>query len=57
MVPILKVLGVNILFYLASATVLTPSRLEFWGQPKLLGVNMLASTKLVGARLDKCYVL
>ena len=36
---------------------LTPSRLEFWGQPKVLGVNTLASTELVGVRLDKCWVL
>ena len=35
---------------------LKPSRLEFWGQPKLLGVNFLASKKLVGVSSDKCYV-
>ena len=43
--------------FLASATVLTPCRLEFWGQPKVLGVNTLASTKLVGVRSEKCWVL
>ena len=36
---------------------LTLSRFEFWGQPKVLGVNTLASTKLVGVSSDKCYVL
>ena len=54
MVPSLKVLGVNTFIFLASDKVLTPSRLEFWVQPKVLGVNTLASTKLVGVRSDKC---
>ena len=44
-------------FFLALASVLTPSRLEFWGQHKVLGVNTLYSTKLVGVRSDKCWVL
>ena len=52
----MKVLGVNI-FFLASATVLTPIRFEFWGKPKVLGGKHLASTKLVCVRSDKCWVL
>ena len=54
MVPILKVLGVNTLIFLSSATVLTPSRFEFLVQPKLLGVSTLVLTKMVGVRSDKC---
>ena len=45
----MKLQGVNTLVFLASATVLTP-QFEFWVQPKVLGVNNLASTKLVGVR-------
>ena len=47
-------LGVNTFIFLALDTVLTPSRLEFWGQPEVLCVNTLASAKLVGVRSDKC---
>ena len=57
MVPSFKVLGVNTLIFPASATVLRPSRLEFCGQPKVLCVNTLASTKMVGVISDKCWVL
>ena len=53
----MKVLGVNTLVFLALAIVLTPNRLEFLVQQKLLDVNTLASTKLVGIRSDKCWVL
>ena len=44
-------------FFLASATVLTPRRFEFWGQPKVLGAKNLSSTKLVGVRSDMWYML
>ena len=44
----MKLQGVNNLVFLASATVLTPYRFEFWVQLKVLGVNTFASTKLVG---------
>ena len=57
MVPILKLFGVNTLVFLASARVLTSSRFEFWFQQKVLGVNNLASTKLVGVSSYKCWVL
>ena len=30
---------------------------EFWGQLKVLGGNILASTKQVGVRSEKCKVL
>ena len=53
----MKVLCVNTLIFLASSTVLTPRRFEFWGQPKVLGVNTLSFKKMVGVRSDKCYVL
>ena len=53
----MKALGVNTLIFLAFDTVLTPSRLDFWGQLKVLGVKTLASTKLVGVRSYKCWVL
>ena len=53
----MKVVGVKNLIFIDSATLLTPSRFEFWGEQKLLGVNTLSSTKLVGVRSDKCWVL
>ena len=42
---LMKLQGVNTLFFLASDKVLTPCRFEFWGQPIVLGVNTLASIK------------
>ena len=46
----MKLQGVSTLGFLDSATVLIPRRFELWGQLKLVGVNTLASTKMVGVR-------
>ena len=43
----MKLQCVNTLVFLYSATLLIPCRFEFCVQPKVLGVNTLASTKLV----------
>ena len=47
------------MFFVASPTVLTLSRIEFWVKPKVVGVNTLASKKLVGVgqKSVRCYGL
>ena len=53
----MKLQGVNTLVFIDLATVLKTCRFEFWVQPKVLGVNTLDSTKLVGVMSYKCWGL